>query len=584
MGVKLAETAGFCMGVRRAVDVVLDVALKRSGERIFTYGPLIHNPQTVNVLMKRGIIPITSLDDLGDTGEETLIIIRAHGISPREKDEIRKRGFRIIDATCPRVSKVQNIIKKHVAQGYWILIVGDRDHPEVNGLLGFAEGRGIVLNDPGSVDGLKDLAKVCVVAQTTQDGELFRTIAERVKERFPHALIYNTICDSTEKRQHEVKKLAKEMDAVIIVGGKNSANTRRLAAIAASQGVPTFHVESPEELDEETIGRFKNVGVSAGASTPNWIIERVVERVANIQRSKRGGFSGLYKLWTGAVMADVYAALGSGMLSFASALMEGIPVRILPVLIAVFFVFAVHTLNRIINYRAGVMVGSFREYSIARNEPLYMTLAMMALVCALVFACMSGFWVFALIFTMLFFGVLYNIPLLPKSARFRSIREIPGSKNVCVAIAWGIVTTVVPRWLDGPAWTPFMIFNFLFISGLVFVRFTMADILDLQHDKFMGRETIPVIIGPEKTRQLIQGLTVFFLVLISGGALFDYVSVMLLFVSTLVFFYLWICFLFCVKKRTFHNLVVNGLFDTGYILTVSFSALWLLMKGFVEGG
>ncbi|MCX7816127.1 MAG: 4-hydroxy-3-methylbut-2-enyl diphosphate reductase [Syntrophales bacterium] len=584
MGVKLAETAGFCMGVKRAVDIVLAVALKKSGERVFTYGPLIHNPQTVNLLRKRGIIPITSLDELESVNGKALVIIRAHGISPEERKRILDKGFRIIDATCPRVSKVQNIIKKHVEKGYWIMIVGDRDHPEVNGLLGFAEGKGIVVNDPKNIDILGDLPKVCVVAQTTQDGELFSLIAERVKRRFPDALIYNTICDSTEKRQREVRDLAQKMDAMVIVGGKNSANTRRLAALAASHGALTFHVESPEELDEEAISRFENIGISAGASTPNWIIDRVVERVTNVQRLKKGRFPWIHKLWTGAIVTDIYAAIGAGVLSFAAALMQGIPIHSLSILTASFFVFATHTLNRIVNYRTGVVVGSFREQSVARYQSLYLALAILASVFSLVFAYLSGLWVLALISTMLCLSVLYNIPLFPKGLRFRSIREIPGSKNVCLATAWGIVTTVVPQWQNGPTWTASMIFTFLFLSGLVFIRFTMTDILDLQNDKFMGRETIPVILGSYRAKKLIQGLTFFLLGLFTIGVCSGLAKVMMLGVASLVFFYLWICFFFCAKKRTFFSLTVNGLLETGYILTGFFTGLWALMEGYVKGG
>jgi (E)-4-hydroxy-3-methyl-but-2-enyl pyrophosphate reductase len=274
MSVKLAETAGFCMGVKRAVDMVLDIAQRKGKENIYTYGPLIHNPQTVEIMMKRGIIPIQDIAEINATDTGATIIIRAHGISPQERKKIKEKGIRIVDATCPKVAHVQAIIRKHASQDYAVIIVGDADHPEVNGLLGHAHGKGIVIGSVNDVDRLPPLEKVCVVAQTTQNMDEFNEIVNRTRERFSDTVIFNTICDSTEKRQAEVKRLAAETDAVFIIGGRNSANTRRLATISELQGKPTFHIETAEELNQISIRGFERVGVSAGASTPNWIIDR----------------------------------------------------------------------------------------------------------------------------------------------------------------------------------------------------------------------------------------------------------------------------------------------------------------------
>jgi (E)-4-hydroxy-3-methyl-but-2-enyl pyrophosphate reductase len=273
MSVKLAETAGFCMGVKRAVDMVLDIAQRKGKENIYTYGPLIHNPQTVEIMMKRGMIPIQDIAEINATDTGATIIIRAHGISPQERKKIKEKGIRIVDATCPKVAHVQAIIRKHASRDYAIIIVGDADHPEVNGLLGHAHGKGIVIGSVNDVDRLPPLEKVCVVAQTTQNMDEFNEIVSRIRERFPDTVIFNTICDSTEKRQAEVKRLSAETDAVFIIGGRNSANTRRLATISELQGKPTFHIETAEELNQISIRGFERIGVSAGASTPNWIID-----------------------------------------------------------------------------------------------------------------------------------------------------------------------------------------------------------------------------------------------------------------------------------------------------------------------
>jgi 4-hydroxy-3-methylbut-2-enyl diphosphate reductase len=231
MEIKLAKTAGFCMGVRRAVDTVLDVSQHETGKRIYTYGPLIHNPQTIELLKKRGITAIKSIDEISDRNN-ALLVIRAHGIAPDERRKIKESGVKIIDATCPKVGYVQAIIKKHAALDYTVIIAGDREHPEVDGLWGYTEGRGIIVSTVEDAEKLPAMEKVCIVAQTTQDSDHYRRIVQKIQKKSPQAVVFNTICSSTERRQEEIIALASEMDALFVVGGKNSANTRRLAYLA----------------------------------------------------------------------------------------------------------------------------------------------------------------------------------------------------------------------------------------------------------------------------------------------------------------------------------------------------------------
>lgn len=273
--IKLAKSAGFCMGVRRAIDIALSIAQNKGTEKVYTYGPLIHNPQAVEFLSEKGIKAVESLDGL----EKGSIIVRAHGISPEEREKLEKTGMKIIDATCPKVKHVQSIIRRHALDDYEILIIGDREHPEVEGLLGCANGKGLVIgpeDDAGSLPGFK---KLCIVAQTTQSKDDYVNIARDIADKNPGSLVFKTICDSTERRQEEVRELASEMDAVFIVGGRNSANTKRLAKISASCGKPTFHIETASEIKDIPVYQFKNIGVSAGASTPKWIIKEVVEEL-----------------------------------------------------------------------------------------------------------------------------------------------------------------------------------------------------------------------------------------------------------------------------------------------------------------
>jgi 4-hydroxy-3-methylbut-2-enyl diphosphate reductase len=278
MEIKLAKTAGFCMGVRRAVDMVLQIAARKEIEPIYTYGPLIHNPQTVDMLRKQGVVPVDDLENI----KKGMIIIRTHGISPQEKERIQAKGIKIIDATCPKVVHVQAIIKKHAAQNYTIMIVGDSEHPEVEGLLGHAGGHGIAVGNIDHLEKFHPVEKLCVVAQTTQCKEAYADIAKHIAEKMPGALIFDTICDSTEQRQAEARKLASEMEVVLIIGGHNSANTRRLANISESHGTPTFHIETAGDLKDIRLDRFEKIGISAGASTPNWVIKQIIYALSEI--------------------------------------------------------------------------------------------------------------------------------------------------------------------------------------------------------------------------------------------------------------------------------------------------------------
>ncbi len=280
MEIVVARSAGFCMGVRRAIDMAREVA-QNEGRTVFTHGPLIHNPQELERLRSERIVPLAP----GDPVPRAPVIVRAHGIPPGERRQIEAAAERVVDATCPKVSRIQQTIAEYSAKGYAVVICGDADHPEVVGLLGHAQGPAYVVGSPAEVDALPDLAEVLLVAQTTQDEGVFEAVRRRILERYPGAEAMSTICSSTHRRQTEARELAREVDAVVVIGGRNSANTRRLYQICRELCPRTYHVETPEELPLVELKRVNRVGVTAGASTPAWIIERVVEAL----RSAEGG-------------------------------------------------------------------------------------------------------------------------------------------------------------------------------------------------------------------------------------------------------------------------------------------------------
>lgn len=297
MKIRIAKKAGFCMGVRRAVNLVLK-ALNANQTPLYTYGPLIHNPQTLELLSRLGVRVIKRVDEEVPKG---YCVIRAHGVPPKEKKALEERHF-VIDGTCPRVQKVQALASRAVSQGKAVVIIGDREHAEVKGILGYCEGKGFVVSSFKDLESLPDLKDYVILSQTTQDEEVFEMLSQEILRRFPGGEVINTICNATEVRQREVKRLCSECEGILVIGGKFSANTNRLAQIARAEGKEAFLVESKEELPLKELEKFKTLGITAGASTPNWLINEIVDTL----KSK---FNPLYRIFRSFILLHFHEAL-----------------------------------------------------------------------------------------------------------------------------------------------------------------------------------------------------------------------------------------------------------------------------------
>jgi len=275
MKVKIAQSSGFCFGVRRAMDLALKAANEDGRDTVFTEGPLIHNPQALELLRSKGIIPLSeACGKLKGT-----VIIRSHGVSPKRFRELEKIGVKVLDATCPKVKQVQSIIDNYTKQGFFVVIIGDPTHAEVKGLLGFAKKKSLVIQSADDLIKIPPQKKMCVVAQTTQNREKFLELKTKIKKRFPQVEIFDTICEANRKRQEELKNLCHAVDALVVVGGKESANTKRLVEIAHAEGIPTFFGETEEDLDFKKMSGYNEIGIIGGASTPDWVLEKVVKRL-----------------------------------------------------------------------------------------------------------------------------------------------------------------------------------------------------------------------------------------------------------------------------------------------------------------
>ncbi len=272
--VKLADSAGFCFGVRRAVDMVYKEAQK--GGRIYTYGPIIHNDEVVSDLMERGVLVIDTEKEPDNVSDAT-VIIRSHGVARDIYTRLEKNNIRIVDATCPFVKKIHRIVDTHSLNGETIVIVGNPDHPEVIGIKGWCNGDAYVVSSKEDLDKLSffDGEKVCIVAQTTYNINNFEELVEILRKRVYDIIAVNTICNATEERQTEAKALASESDAMIVIGGRHSSNTQKLYQICKNECECTKYIQTLSDLKLEDLESVRSVGITAGASTPNNIIEEV---------------------------------------------------------------------------------------------------------------------------------------------------------------------------------------------------------------------------------------------------------------------------------------------------------------------
>ena len=280
----IAKSAGFCPGVKRAIERVLE--LEEQGIKpIYTIGPLIHNKQVTDSLEEKNIKAIEKLSEATD--KNGVLVIRAHGITPAFQKEIMNFGMRVVDATCLLVKKVHNVIEEYAKQGYDTVIVGDSEHAEVIGLMGYTQGKGIVVGNIEEAKKLPNFEKVNVVSQTTQKETVFLEIANIIKQKAKICNISNTICQPTKQRQTETTACAKDADLVVVVGGHHSANTARLAKLCSDLCKNVIHVETSAEIDPQKIISSKKIFITAGASTPIWLVEEVATYIEQLREKTK---------------------------------------------------------------------------------------------------------------------------------------------------------------------------------------------------------------------------------------------------------------------------------------------------------
>ena len=281
MNVELAKTAGFCFGVKRAVDTVYQQIEQYRGEKILTYGPIIHNEEVIKDLRSHGVEVLNDEEEL-KTADADVVVIRSHGVAKYIYDILEERGITCVDATCPFVKKIHKIVAEKSTEGSYIIIIGNSEHPEVQGIRGWAGEHVTVVQTPEDAERFelpdKD-QKVCIVAQTTFNYNKFKELVEIISKKRYDIVVLNTICNATKERQTEARQIAARVDAMVVIGDERSSNTQKLFEICKEECLNTYYIQTLDDLDINQLRSVESVGITAGASTPNKIIEEVQNNV-----------------------------------------------------------------------------------------------------------------------------------------------------------------------------------------------------------------------------------------------------------------------------------------------------------------
>ncbi len=576
MKVKVAKTAGFCMGVRRALELVLARSLKDSGP-IYTYGPLIHNKQVVALLESKGIKSINNINELNGIQRGT-IVIRAHGIPPNEKQAIVKKGLNILDATCPKVAKVQGIIKYYTGKGYYAIIVGDTGHAEVKGLVGYSKGPVYVIQGVEDVKKLPDMDKVIVVAQTTQNKLRYKEITLAIKKRFPEAKIFNTICDATNQRQEEVKRLAKETDCIVVVGGYHSGNTKRLVQVAKEAGAKVFHVETEKELKKNQLKDMDIVGITAGASTPNWIIKTVVNEIEEIIKGKSSGIIHILKnISKFLLISNITVALGASSLSYAYLVLSNLEPDITYPILSFLYVYAMYVLNLFLDKGASAYNDPQRAKFLNKNRKILLTTSISSVLIGLFLAYAMGLAAFLFIVGLCILGLIYSMPVFPNNIQKRygysRIKDIPGSRSFSEAIGWASVVSIFPILGNNCKFSPNNVLAAIVVLMISYARSLIFDIFQTQGDLIAGTETLPITIGEKKTLVIIKSFLFAVSLMLIGGGIYNLFP-SFAYVMIIPIIGLCLCIVAYEKRWQYMGTDLEMLVESNFLLTGFLAVIW----------
>lgn len=581
--VRVAKTAGFCKGVRRAVEKVFAIANK-TDKKTVTLGPVIHNPQVLEQLHHLGIESIKEPME----GRDKYVIIRAHGIPPSVREELRKENAVICDATCPDVGKVQGLVKKYANKGYSVIIIGDANHAEIQGIMGFADGNGYVVDSVDDVAALPDLEKVAVVVQTTHQKKSFFSICDAIMARYgeERCVVNDTICPATMERQEEVRRMAQSSDLMVVIGGKNSANTARLAKIAEQEGTQTLHIETEKELKDINLSRYHHIGVTAGASTPNWMIKQVVLSIKEKLRMNYPlPFRMALMMWDMFRYLHLLVSFAAASLTYAICYLLKLPSKKEYFFVSFFYIltmYTVHSLQR----RSFMKLNKPAElYFYDRHRLALFAMVFLSVAAVLWIAFKLGVLTFCVAIALLCIGSVYQILRIPfcqhKSWQWRRVRHIPGSKDIFVILGWGTMVVFVPLLSTGGGADVLAVFTtLLFVMTVVAIRSIVNDIREIQEDMMVGIETLPILIGKKMSMNIIKALVISTTLVIVASSVMAWTSLS----GLMLLVALWGIYILALSYKRFQyafSVNFNDLVDLFLIIT---GMGYFLLHLHVQGG
>ncbi len=491
----IAANAGFCPGVKQAIDHVLELS-KKTGKTIYTLGPLIHNKEVIKSLEEKNIFSVENARDIKE--ENAILVIRAHGIPPELEKQIRALNIQVSDATCPLVKSVHRNIEKYRDMGYHTVILGDKDHAEVIGLKGYAKERGFVISSVEEARALPELEKVNFVSQTTQEEELFLACAEVIRAKSKELIISNTICNPTRMRQKETVEISSKSDLVIVVGGRHSANTNRLYEICSRLAKKAVLIEKPQELDLSLLDNAENIFITAGASTPNWLIEASAKKV----REKIFPETFKLKLWNFFLNSGLYTGLAAGFFTMASAgflKANEMPKKL--IFSSAMFVLSLHVLNRAVG-KNSQDPDDMKNLIFIKFASFSRLMALFFAIVGLILAYMTDFKIFFLMGIFWLFGLFYTYALS------KYIQKIPASKDIILALGWTFACAIMPILNLGNGSIKNYYFFLIFSFFISLIRSILLSISQSHNDMLVGKENIYKNIGEKRIYPLLFILTI----------------------------------------------------------------------------
>jgi len=572
MKITLAKTAGFCMGVRNAIRRIINEINNRKDD-ILVFGPLIHNPQTLELLGSRGLRTIDNFDSI----DGKTITIRTHGITQSMMKEIDKRAKSIINLTCPRVERVQKIIQKYSGEGCFTIIIGDETHAEVISLKSYATSGVFVISDEEDIDKIPLADKYIMVSQTTFEIDVFKKIESELKGRLSGLTVINTICNATYNRQGEVKDAIKKgVDALVVVGGKNSANTQRLVQIGKSSRVKTLPVETEFDLNEKDFININELFITAGASTPGWIINNILEKLFRISVDN-GLFIFKYFLYLLELLVrlNIFSATCAFLLCLFVHDYLGVQRDYGLAFVSLIYIFSMSIVEKYYELDSLRIVKPTKfEFYRGKRIILY---PLAVIILHIAFIIISQYdsnviAIFVIVSLFSFISFTKRVRLFFNNSRLRLVKNLNRFMNTITPIGWVIVTTVIPL-IAHKAEGIYIVVLSLFIYCFAYLRSTLLDIIDYQVDQIMGKNTFPILLGLKKTKNI--SLIISFISIIVFGC-FSHLQLRPFFIIYIaVIFYFIILLVKIMKHKYIISLKYEILIELNLLFLILFSIIFM---------